>query len=186
MIDSQSLRPVAALCRWQSSPEGCWKLAGGETPGKPSRYPCALKGRRKALTSFAASPSLCLRASASWALASVPVCVRPGQSISIFSTPSTASIGSFPTCLEDANLYSKSTPGCCKSTVDLELKKLICGKNGLQTPLLPDHRRSFSPITPRELERANQKQTEPNQKMNPPSPPLTQPPTPSLRFIKLH
>ena len=46
MIDFQSSL-VAALCRRQSSPEGCWKLAGDNIPGKPSRYPRALKGRRK-------------------------------------------------------------------------------------------------------------------------------------------
>jgi hypothetical protein len=79
MIDSQSSRFVAVLRHRPDSPKGCWKLAGGNTPGKPSHYPRALKGRRKALISSAASSSLCLRASASFALASIRVLVRPCQ-----------------------------------------------------------------------------------------------------------
>jgi hypothetical protein len=47
MIDFQSTRLTTSLCRRLGSPKGCGKLAGGATPGSPSPYPCALKGRWK-------------------------------------------------------------------------------------------------------------------------------------------
>src|ERR1700677_4887211 len=62
--------------------------------------------------------------------------------------------------------------GCCKSTVDLRLEKLIWGKTGLQKSFLLACQCSFSPITTREAKRANQKPTETGQKANPPLRPL--------------
>ena len=64
-----------------------------------------------------------------------------------------------------ANLKPKSTIAPPKSTVDLRLEPLICGKNGLPRLLLPANHDPFSPITTRQLERANQKPTKANRKM---------------------
>jgi hypothetical protein len=64
------------------------------------------------------------------------------------------------------NPKSKSTVGYRKSTVDLGCEPLTWGKNGLQTPALPACRYPFRPLMTREPYRANQKQTETNQKIN--------------------
>jgi hypothetical protein len=79
------------------------------------------------------------------------------------------------------NSKPKSTVGSPKSTVDLGCELLIWGKNGLQTPALPVGRHSFRPITTRQMKRANQKQTDANQKINPLWPLLPQ--MPSLKLF---
>jgi Acyl-protein synthetase, LuxE len=63
MIDLQSSWPV--LCRL-SSPEGCGRLAGGDTPGKLPHYLPALKGRGKESIFGAVSSPLHLPAPAFW------------------------------------------------------------------------------------------------------------------------
>jgi hypothetical protein len=63
-----------------------------------------------------------------------------------------------------ANSKLKSTAACPKSTVDLDLEKLIWGKNGLQAPLLPGLRHSFCPIVTGELWDTGQIQTDTGQK----------------------
>jgi hypothetical protein len=64
------------------------------------------------------------------------------------------------------NPKSKSTAGYRKSTVDLGCELLTWGKNGLQTLALPACRYPFRPLMTRKPYRANQKQTEANQKIN--------------------
>jgi hypothetical protein len=64
------------------------------------------------------------------------------------------------------NPKSKSTVGYRKLTVDLGCELLIWGKNGLPTSALPACRSPFHPLMTRKSYRANQKQTEANQKIN--------------------
>jgi hypothetical protein len=93
----------------------------------------------------------------------------PGKKGLFFSAPvSCASAVHFPRPMttNQPNPKPKSTPSYPKSTVDLREELLIWGKNGLQTHPLPGGPHSFCPTMTREWKRANQKQTDANQKMN--------------------
>jgi hypothetical protein len=74
---------------------------------------------------------------------------------------------SYPMTTHRTNPNHKSTPAYRKSTVDLGLEQLIRGNNGLQIPFFPVCWRPFSSITTREGEHANQKQTNPDRKIDP-------------------
>ena len=68
--------------------------------------------------------------------------------------------------LGQTNPKSKSTAGSRKSTVDSGCDLLIWGKNDLPTSALPACRHPFHPLMTRKSYRANQKQTEANQKID--------------------
>ena len=116
MIDFQSLRLAAALCRSSGSPEGCGKLAGDIIPGKPSHCYCALKGRWKDLISFNASPFLCTQALASLVLASassVSVRVHPWLKNLFYQTNPNRKSQNLPNQLHAKNRFgfvSKNEP----------------------------------------------------------------------------
>jgi hypothetical protein len=130
MIDFQSSWSVTPLFRRPGSPEGCGRLAGGQTPGGLSLYPRALKGRWKQSIPFAASFSLSFSTSDHHCLGSI----RSILSMFIRVHPW---LNSLFQVFTTTNPNRKSMVAYGKSTVDLDLEKLIWFKNGLPTPLLP-------------------------------------------------
>jgi hypothetical protein len=196
MIVFQSSRPIAALSRRPGSPKGCRRLAGGEPPGSPSLYPCALKGRWKRIRfncSFVLFvplhfPKLSKAARILPSLSKgrcqgfpwlLPGPSKPIQGVPSHSKPFSEKkdclffvrLSSPPsTTTNQSNSNLKSTVAFPKSTIDSDLEKLIWGENGLPAPLLPDLRHSFRSITTWELWDAGQMQTDAGQKFRPPSP----------------